>query len=256
MGWLRRCALSSGLLLASLSLALAAEDAGHVAAILSGQVVRLDDGRTLRLAGLHYDPDERAQRMLAGLVADQPIRFEVVTPAPDRYGRLVVQLWRGDGLWVQGAMLEAGAAMVETTADENDRARDMLGIEAAARDARRGLWGRFPDPVVSPEQLEQTWPWDGYFLVEGQIAEVAQVGTRWYLNFGEDWREDVTAQISTRHRRRFAAAGFDPATLAGRSVRIRGWVYPTNGPMIDLTHPAQIEWLAPEEAGTAAGESR
>ena len=41
------------------------------------------------------------------------------------------------------------------------------------------------------------------------------------------------------------AAGIDPEEYEGRTVRTRGWVKSYNGPMIEATHPEQIEVLAP-----------
>ena len=38
-------------------------------------------------------------------------------------------------------------------------------------------------------------------------------------------------------------ASFDPATLQGIRVRARGWLRSFNGPLIEITHPEQIEVL-------------
>ena len=37
--------------------------------------------------------------------------------------------------------------------------------------------------------------------------------------------------------------GIDIAAYAGKRVRVRGWVARYNGPMIEATHPEQIEIL-------------
>ena len=66
---------------------------------------------------------------------------------------------------------------------------------------------------------------------------------RGYLNFGENWREDFTVSIAPRDRRRFEAAGIAVEDYEGRLVRVRGWVDSFNGPMIEATHPEQIEVL-------------
>jgi hypothetical protein len=34
-----------------------------------------------------------------------------------------------------------------------------------------------------------------------------------------------------------------PTSLAGRLLRVRGWLREWNGPMIEATHPEQIELL-------------
>ena len=65
-----------------------------------------------------------------------------------------------------------------------------------------------------------------------------------------DWRTDFTVEIEGRDRKRFIEAGLDPASLQGRRIRVRGWVDWRNGPMIQATHPEQIEILDPAEKET------
>ena len=63
-------------------------------------------------------------------------------------------------------------------------------------------------------------------------------------NFGADWREDFTLSLESKVRRLFVDEGFDLESLEGRTVRARGWIKTYNGPMIEITHPEQIEVLA------------
>ena len=42
---------------------------------------------------------------------------------------------------------------------------------------------------------------------------------------------------------RFEAEGIDPLSYGGRRVRVRGWIKSYNGPMIEPSHPEQIEVL-------------
>ena len=78
-------------------------------------------------------------------------------------------------------------------------------------------------------------------------------GSSWlYLNFAGDWRSDFTISIARKDAAAFAAAGLDPPALAGKHVRVRGWLAWRNGPMIEATHPDQIELLA--DAGGAAND--
>jgi hypothetical protein len=39
----------------------------------------------------------------------------------------------------------------------------------------------------------------------------------------------------------FRSDGIDIAAYEGRRIRVRGWVEYWNGPMIEVTHPEQIE---------------
>ena len=80
-------------------------------------------------------------------------------------------------------------------------------------------------------------------IVEGRVVDAATVRGTTYLNFGTDWRSDFTFRIESNARRAFKRVGVDLASLTGVRVRGRGWVFPLNGPMIDLTHPEALEVL-------------
>jgi len=93
---------------------------------------------------------------------------------------------------------------------------------------------------------------DGFQLVEGQIVAPAKAKGDVYLNFGEDWRTDFTVLIPRKALRLFKEAALDPLAWTGRRIRVRGWVFSRNGPMIEATHPEQIELLA--DPSPLAGE--
>jgi hypothetical protein len=77
--------------------------------------------------------------------------------------------------------------------------------------------------------------------VEGTVLSVNDRGSTVYVNFGRRWSEDFTVTIAKRNVRSFTAAGLDPLKLAGRRVRIRGWVDERGGPWIEAIRPEQIE---------------
>ena len=81
-----------------------------------------------------------------------------------------------------------------------------------------------------------------YQLVEGTVGSGGGRG-RLYLNFAEDWRRDFTVSVERKHMRAFADAGIDLKDFAGKRVRARGWLGWWNGPMIEATHPEQLEVL-------------
>jgi hypothetical protein len=78
-----------------------------------------------------------------------------------------------------------------------------------------------------------------YQLVEGVVAEVGESGGRLYLNFDKDWRKDFTMLMERKDGEAFKAAGIDPKALAGKKLRVRGWVEWRN----HATHAEQIELL-------------
>ncbi len=80
-------------------------------------------------------------------------------------------------------------------------------------------------------------------LVEGRVVRAEQVRRRVYLNFTDDWKTDFTVVIETKDLPMFRSAGWDPLETGGRVIRVRGWLRKWNGPMIEATHPEQIEFL-------------
>ena len=133
-------------------------------------------------------------------------------------------------------------ARVRTQPDNRVLAAEMLAVEGEARDAGRGLWRDPFYAVRSPEEVARHI--DSVQVVEGRVANTARVKSRVYLNFGADWRTDFTVTFSTRLLRKFDEAGLDPLALKDRVIRVRGWIDDYNGPMIEITHPEQIEVVA------------
>jgi endonuclease YncB( thermonuclease family) len=231
-----------------LSGAASAEPAAKVAEVADGAAV-LDDGRRVHLAGVRLPPPgwphaQVAAAVLRRLLAGRTVTLTWQAP-PDRHGRVLAHLRLEDGTWVQGALLERGVARVHTTPATRELAAEMLAIEREARRRRIGLW-RYDAYRIHP--ADGAGPAAGTFqLVQGEVAAVSRRGRRAYLNFGPDWRDDFTASIPASALPAFRDAGLDPLELAGRRIRVRGWVHPVNGPAIELTHPEQIEILADGE---------
>jgi hypothetical protein len=73
------------------------------------------------------------------------------------------------------------------------------------------------------------------------VLKAALVKGRVYLNFGADWKSDFTVTLAPAVRRVFEAEGIDPLVYDGKRVRVRGWIESYNGPMIEASHPEQIE---------------
>lgn len=227
---------------------------GAVASVIDGNALKLTDGTTVRLTGLlaparppfladtaPWPLADMARRKLAELTRGRQVYLWYGGRRKDRYGHTLAHVVRDDGLWIQGAMLKAGLARVETFADNRALADKMLVLESQARRAGLGLWADATYRVRDIAGLDRDA--DSFQLVEGQALAVAHRGKRTYINFGADYRTDFTVTIPDSARRLFTATGFDPAALAGLHMRVRGWVDKFNGPMITVTHPEQIEIL-------------
>jgi micrococcal nuclease len=169
------------------------------------------------------------------------VRLEPADPPADRHGRLVAQLWRHDGLWLQGALLEQGLVQVQTRPGETGLAAEMAAREQAARSSRTGIWGH---ARFGPRSAHQMAALVGSFqIVQGRVVRVAPTERYLYLNFGRDWRADFTLRVAQASARSFRDAGIDLERLAGREVEVRGLVLEAGGPLIELSHPEQMQVL-------------
>lgn len=232
-------------------------DRGRVASVIDGSTFALADGRTIRLAALDVPrpagAGERvggrrqaiavsAHEALSALLGGGEVALAPVGRGVDRYGRLVAQVADAQGRWVQAEMVARGFARVTIFADEGAGLRPLLGLEAEARGARRGLWALPEFRVIGTDEAARHL--DSFQLVEGRVRAVERKSGRTFLNFGDDWRNDFTVSISAKVRRQLATGGLDPAGCEGKMVRVRGWIRSRNGPLIELVQPEQIEVIA------------
>lgn len=223
-----------------------------IQAVAADGTLREVGGLEIRLAGINlpraafgHEPAEplaeEARRALETLTVGKELSTYLVPKRRDRYDRLLAHPCLKDGGWVQGDLLERGLAMVATTRDTTLLAAEMLAIEKAARSTNTGIWKERVFRVRNPHETRRDI--DTYQIVEGRVVSAVVIKGRAFLNFGPDWRTDFTFSIAPRDRRRFERQGIDLASLGARRVRGRGWVTLRNGPMIELTHPEQLEIL-------------
>ncbi len=227
---------------------------GSTRAIVDGDTLVLETGAEVRLVGIQapklplgrrnfrtWPLAEEAKRTLADLAAGKKLKLSYGGRKTDRHGRLLAHLHTATGVWIQGALLEAGMARVYSFPDNRSRVEEMLARERTARAARRGIWSHPFYAIRTPDDAGRHI---GTFqLVEGTVVSAAIVRGRGYLNFGKNWKTDFTVAIAPRALRRFWR-GLPPVTaLEGRRVRVRGWLKSYRGPLIDATHPEQIEIL-------------
>lgn len=233
----------------------------------------LDDGREVRLKGIQapklplgragFKPwplSEEAKERLEQLAGSGSAILRYGGARGDRHGRVLAHVFvlspGGEEIWLQQAMLREGLARVYTFPDNRACAELLLATEGEARNAARGIWAHSFYAIRDASDLPGLNRLAGRFeLVEGSIRTAALVRGRLYLNFDEDYRKDFTVTVQERDVRIFrrdetwaaffqsengAAPGLD--RLAGRTVRVRGWLGRNNGPEIVVTHPEQIEF--------------
>ena len=226
---------------------------GTVGKILDGRTFMLDDGREVRLAAIEVEPQDRADPVgraaaaaLSALAAGDQVVLLRAESGLDRYGRLLAYAYTlrdGDEFLVQEELVAEGFARVGSRI-AGSCAGDLLGREKAAREAKLGLWADPYYEVLDAETPRDALAHRGRFaLVEGKVASVRESGPTIYVNFGRRRIGDITVTILKRNERSFAAAGLDLRSLAGRRIRVRGWIEARGGDRawIEAERPEQVE---------------
>jgi endonuclease YncB( thermonuclease family) len=232
---------------------------GTATRVIDGRTFVLNVGREIRLAAIDVPPlaaadDAKAVRggaaakdALVGLLAGGDIVLkQAEAQKTDRYGRLVGYAFvTRDGAEhvVQAELIAAGFARVAARAGSRACALELLNRERAARAAELGLWaGSYYDSLDADDPANVLAEQGHFALVEGKVVSVRESGATIYVNFGRRWSTDFTVTILKRNARSFTAAGREPKTLAGRRIRVRGWIEERGGPWIEATRPEQIEF--------------
>ena len=217
---------------------------GKVVAVQSGEVVTLDNGLVVRLAGVEVPfPDEpggpAAQADLAKHVNGRTVELLYGGLRRDSQGRALAQVRLADNrAWAQGMMLRDGMARVRTWADNRGMAQPMLDDEARARIAKAGLWGQGVFRVLLPTEV--TRDAEGFQIVEGSVRAVTPTRQGVYLDFDDDKR-GFAVLVDDKALPDFAALGEPVQGLVGRLMRVRGVVGWNRAMAVD--HPEQVELL-------------
>ena len=129
---------------------------GTVVGITDGYAIKLltPDKTQIKVRLADIDKPERGQpfgtkarQVLADKIFQKQVRVEKV--ATDRYKRLVGRVYLGDRN-INAEMVADGAAWVYKKYSDDPR---LLGLEAQAKEARKGLWG------LPESQLTPPWEW-------------------------------------------------------------------------------------------------
>lgn len=220
---------------------------GDVAAIVDGRTLTLQDGRTVRLAGVEDTvsgisanaSQREALEVLIGGKGEVVLRGN---PKPDRYGRLVAFAFvSGQDEPVQAKLVEGGHLAVTAPVEDKACAAILRAREFQARQAKRGLWA-LPAALKNTEMPGDILTLVGRFVVaEGRVLSVREAGATLYINFGRRWTQDLAVTISRRNVAAFEAAGVPVKSLERKKILVRGWVEQRGGPRLHASWPGQIE---------------
>lgn len=224
----------------------------EIAEVFDGDTVLTTKGEHVRLVNIntpevaHEDSlaqpyGDEARRYLTKRVKGQKVEIRPAKKKLDKYKRTLAEVLLG-GQSLNNEMVAVGLAHVYTFPDNSEDVKDLLRLEAKARDAKKGLW-QDKRWQVTPVTGVVPDAWIGQFhIVEGKVQNVVPMKDQIYLNFGDNWREDFTVEIPRKFLPKFTAQKIDPATFyRNKKLRIRGILKPVNGVLVTATHPAQLE---------------
>jgi endonuclease YncB( thermonuclease family) len=230
--------------------------AGNVRRVIDGRTIQLEAGRLVRLAAIEVPPmplpQESGPETKAGLaakaaleaiLAGRNVTLKKLGPDADRYGRVVAHVFvENQELSAQQQMLAQGFARVGPDVGSQSCASVLLAAENIARRDGAGLWRDPSYAVARADNPAKVLAERGRFtLVEGKVLSVRERRGTIYLNFGRRWSTDFTVTVAKRNESAFAGAGIALKKLAGRTIRVRGFIEERGGPWIEAAHPEQIE---------------
>lgn len=223
-------------------------ETGRVVRAYNGDTLVLDSGLRVFLAEVDAprgddDYASQAQGELEALALHRnvllayggerrwaPSRAAAQPPPETAIAHVFVQSEGGRWFWLQHALVSRGATFVRSRRDNHARTTELLALEAQARAAQRGLWGRRTWRMLSPRSaaraalaanLDCTRPDAPFRFVEGAVLEAHVTEGRATL-----------AMEGAPARRPFSLVVFDEAlqswdgppleAMAGVNVRARG----------------------------------
>lgn len=182
----------------------------------------------------------------------RPREGQTETPADAAIAHVFVKSEGGRWFWLQHELVSRGAAYVRPRRDNHARSAELLELEAQAREAERGLWGRreyraLTVRAATGEALEadvSCLRGDApYRVVEGEVGEALVLERRASLGMSGAPAETPFALVVFGEN--FAAwDGPALASLGGARVRARGPLGVFRGqPQLCLEHASQLEVL-------------
>jgi endonuclease YncB( thermonuclease family) len=227
-----------------------------LAEVVSGDTLRLEDGRIVRLAGIDAPRaplnDAAADRnalavaardRAATLAESGALRLVKALPDGDRHGRIRGEVILPDGRSLQAALLAEGLARVHPFADETICLGPLFEAERAARKMQRGVWAGHEYAIWQADDASLTGQNGLYGLVEGRVVSVGAGSRLVFIDFGRKWGRDFTVMLTASLAAEIAKTATPIASLVGRRVRVRGMIEERSGPAIRVDTRAEIEVL-------------
>lgn len=233
-------------------------DAGEVVEVQKADLIKLKNGKYYSLDNVRVplQMNTDATAYLKATLIGKPVGIYSKNNKPaghtDRYGTKLVQVELEDGRWLQGEMVSEGLAWANSTLTSRDLITVLYKHERYARANKKGLWAN-PLYFVNKDAATLEGKQNSFQIYEGVIkSERDDKQNNHFFHFAEDRKTDFTILVKVENIGILKESDFNFKNIVGKRVRIRGWLQKTDGPMIELTHPEQIEFIEIVPAAGAA----
>lgn len=225
----------------------------QIGAVVDGDTVITREGLHIRLLGINTPEKKRdanpaeeganaATQFTTKLLEGQNVTIRFDATEKDRYGRYLGHIYLADGTWANQRIIEEGHGHVYSFPDNRKLLNELLTAETGARRAQKGIWQQRRWAILPATPLPSRFTIGRFHIVEGTPIKAANVKGMLYLNYGDNWREDFTVEITPEAQAMFKDQGINPETaFVGKPILARGRLKPVNGVLITVTHPEQIQ---------------
>lgn len=219
---------------------------GRVVRVLDGDALVLDTGQSVRLVSIEApagpyrdrkgeDGFEEGKRLLEDMALGREVELRYAGLTRDRYDRALAHVVTTDALgpplWLNGEMVRRGGARVRIYPDTSRGSETLLDLEAEARAASAGLWGKGTWAILPARDL----PSDS-----GRFQIVEAVTRQMAGSEAPGAACDITLEESDLTLKVMRAAAAICQTPPGSPVRVRGYL---RDRQLEIAHPLNVEPL-------------
>lgn len=224
---------------------------GTVKDVPKSTQIRLVDNKVYALNNIRVPVylDASAAQHLSDKLKGQQVGIFVskkhIRKPVDKFGNILAHVMTSGALWAQADLISNGLAWVDGDVRNNDLVTTLSQYEQHARESSLGLW-RNPENAVKTEETIGNHI-NSYQVYEGVIKRFRSQNGFYYFNFGDDPLKDFTLVVKGGNipvsLPRAKTGKMDISPLLNASIRVRGWVEESDGPMMYLNYPGQLEIL-------------
>ena len=220
--------------------------AGIIESISSHYIVKLKDGRHIRLANIEFSPKTDITK-LNDWLREQELFLHAAGRLKDRHNQILAHAFiKRDQkkYWLQAHFVSNGIALVSAQRTIKDCTIELLRREHEAEKKSQGFWdkpsGFKVQAATKLDELNKAAQ-GSFQIIEGKIIDTGSSYKNIFLNFDRDRYTDFTVLIEKRLLKLKHQKWPKISSLKGKTVRVRGWLDHWRGPMIRLETPEMIE---------------